>query len=98
MAGLDGIRRQIDPTAAGFGPIDANIFIWSDQQRAAIKHLPGSLREALDALDADHDFLLAGDVFSEELLAQWITFKREAEYYPVRNRPHPFEMQLYFDV
>jgi glutamine synthetase len=98
MAGLDGIRRQIDPTAAGFGPIDANIFAWSDQQRSAIKHLPGSLREALDALEADHDFLLAGDVFSEELLAQWIAFKREVEYYPVRNRPHPYEMQLYFDV
>jgi glutamine synthetase len=98
MAGLDGIRRQIDPTAAGFGPIDANIFIWSDQQRAAIKHLPGSLREALDALEADHEFLLEGDVFSKEMLDQWIAFKREAEYYPVRNRPHPFEMQLYFDV
>jgi glutamine synthetase len=98
MAGLDGIRRQIDPTAAGFGPIDANIFIWSDEQRAAIKHLPGSLREALEALEADHEFLLEGDVFSEEMLAQWIAFKREAEYYPVRNRPHPFEMQLYFDV
>jgi glutamine synthetase len=98
MAGLDGIRRQIDPTAAGFGPIDANIFSWSDEQRAAIKHLPGSLREALDALGADHEFLLEGDVFSEEMLDQWIAFKREAEYYPVRNRPHPYEMQLYFDV
>jgi glutamine synthetase len=98
MAGLDGIHRQIDPTAAGFGPIDANIFSWTDEQRAAIKHLPGSLREALDALAADHAFLLEGDVFSEEMLAQWIAFKREAEYYPVRNRPHPYEMQLYFDV
>jgi glutamine synthetase len=98
MAGLDGIRRQIDPTAAGFGPIDANIFAWSEEQRAAIEHLPGSLREALDALEADHEFLLAGEVFSQELLDQWIAFKREAEYYPVRNRPHPYEMQLYFDV
>jgi len=98
MAGLDGIRRQIDPTAAGFGPIDANIFTWTDAQRAAIKHLPGSLREALDALATDHAFLLEGEVFSEEMLAQWIAFKREAEYYPVRNRPHPYEMQLYFDV
>jgi len=98
MAGLDGIRRQIDPTAAGFGPIDANIFSWSDERRAAIKHLPGSLKEALDALQADHEFLLHGEVFSEELLDQWVAFKREAEYYPVRNRPHPYEMQLYFDV
>ena len=98
MAGLDGIRRQIDPTAHGFGPIDANIFAWSDAQRSAIKHLPGSLREALDALEADRDFLLQGGVFSDELLAQWIAYKREAEYYPVRNRPHPYEMSLYFDV
>jgi glutamine synthetase len=98
LAGMDGIRRQIDPSAAGFGPIDANIFAWSDAQRAAIRQLPGSLREALDALQGDHEFLLHGDVFSEELLAQWIHHKREVEYYPVRNRPHPFEMQLYFDV
>ncbi len=98
LAGMDGIRRQIDPSAAGFGPIDANIFAWSDAQRAAIRQLPGSLREALDALQGDHDFLLHGDVFSEELLTQWIHHKREVEYYPVRNRPHPFEMQLYFDV
>ncbi len=98
LAGLDGIRQQIDPTAAGFGPIDANIFAWSDAQRATIKSLPGSLYEALQALEADHDFLLAGDVFSQEMIRQWIDYKLEAEYYPVRNRPHPYEMNLYFDV
>ena len=98
LAGLDGIRQQIDPTAAGFGPIDANIFAWSNEQRGAIKQLPGSLHEALTALEADHDFLLAGDVFAEEMLEQWIAYKRDVEYYPVRNRPHPYEMQLYFDV
>jgi len=98
LAGLDGIQRQIDPTAAGFGPIDANIFAWSDAQRATIKSLPGSLNEALRALEADHDFLLAGGVFSLELIRQWIDYKLEAEYYPVRNRPHPYEMHLYFDV
>ncbi len=98
LAGIDGIQRCIDPTAAGFGPIDANIFAWSDEQRAQIKHLPGSLDEALAALEADHDFLLVGGVFSRELLTQWIAFKRESESLPVRNRPHPFEMQLYFDV
>ncbi|MCB0234741.1 MAG: hypothetical protein KDG58_11070, partial [Anaerolineae bacterium] len=64
LAGLDGIRQQIDPTAAGFGPIDADIFAWSSDQRGAIKHLPGSLHEALAALEADHEFLLAGDVFA----------------------------------
>jgi glutamine synthetase len=98
LAGLDGIRSCIDPTAAGFGPIDANIFSWTDQQRAQIQKLPASMREALDALDADHEFLLAGGVFSKEMIQQWINFKFEAEYYQVRNRPHPYEMSLYFDV
>lgn len=98
MAGLDGIQRQVDPTAAGFGPIDADIFSWSPEQRAQIKQLPGSLDEALRALEADHDFLLAGEVFSPELLEQWVTYKRQMETYPVRNRPHPYEMSLYFDV
>ncbi len=98
LAGLDGIQRQIDPTAAGFGPIDANVFAWSDEQRANIKSLPDSLNAALVALEQDHDFLLAGDVFNELLIGQWVDFKRNQEYYPVRNRPHPYEMSLYFDV
>jgi glutamine synthetase len=98
LAGLDGIRRRIDPTAAGFGPIDADVFSWTETQRAQIQRLPGSLDEALRALEADHDFLLVGEVFSEELIAQWVAYKREEEYYPVRNRPHPYEVSLYFDV
>ncbi len=98
LAGLDGIQQRTDPTALGFGPIDANIFSWSDEQRATIQKLPASMREALEALDADHDFLLAGGVFSPELIQQWIHYKFEAEYYQVRNRPHPYEMSLYFDV
>ncbi len=98
LAGLDGVQRQIDPTEAGFGPIDADVFAWSDAQRAQIKRLPASLDEALRALEADHDFLLAGQVFSQELIEQWVQHKRHQEYYPVRNRPHPYEMSLYFDV
>ena len=98
LAGLDGIRQGIDPTEAGFGPIDADIFSWSDEQRAKIRPLPASLKEALEALESDHDFLLVNDVFSEDLIARWIAFKMEAEYYQVRNRPHPYEMALYFDV
>lgn len=98
LAGLDGIQKQIDPTAAGFGPIDANIFAWSDEQRAQIKGLPTSLDEALAALEADHEFLLAGGVFTEELIRQWVDYKRTYESLPVRNRPHPYEMSLYFDV
>ncbi len=98
LAGLDGIHKQIDPTQAGFGPIDANIFAWSEQQRTQIKSLPDSLNSALTALEQDHEFLLAGDVFSDLLINQWVDFKRNQEYYQVRNRPHPYEMSLYFDV
>ncbi len=98
LAGLDGIRNQIDPTRAGFGPFEANIFSWSDEQRATIKKLPNSLNEALTALEADYEFLLAGEVFTEEMIRQWIDYKRNTEYFPVRNRPHPYEMSLYFDV
>ena len=56
------------------------------------------MREAMEALENDHDFLLAGNVFSQELIRQWIDYKMEAEYYQVRNRPHPYEMSLYFGV
>ncbi len=98
LAGLDGIHKQIDPTAAGFGPIDANIFAWTDAQRANIKSLPGSLEEALRALEADHDFLLRGDVFTTDLLETYVAYKREMELDPVRMRPHPHEFTLYFDV
>lgn len=97
LAGLDGVRRRIDPTEAGFGPIDADVFSWTDEQRATIRPLPVSLKEALDALAEGHDFLLAGDVFSEDLIERWIAFRMD-EYYQVRNRPHPYEMELYFDV
>ncbi len=98
LAGLDGIRNKIDPTNLGYGPIDANIFSWSDEQRARIHTLPATMREAMDALAADHEFLLAGEVFTPELIEQWIHVKMENEYYAVRNRPHPYEVSLYFDV
>ncbi len=98
LAGLDGIRQQIDPTEAGFGPIDADIFSWTDEQREVIQPLPNSLKDALDALADDHDFLLTDDVFSDDLIERWIAFKMDEEYYQVRNRPHPYEMELYFDA
>lgn len=97
MAGIDGIQKQIDPTAAGFGPIDIDIFTWTEEQRAAIKSLPTSLEEALSALGADHEFLLAGGVFSEDLIQDWIKYKR-CEEQDLRVRPHPYEIQLYFDL
>ena len=98
LAGMDGIRQKIDPTQHGFGPIDANIFTWTEEQRSGIHKLPSSMREAMQALEDDHQFLLAGDVFAEDMILQWIHYKLEQEYYQVRNRPHPFEVSLYFDV
>jgi glutamine synthetase len=98
MAGLDGIEKGWDPTELGFGPIDEDVFSWSDQRRQTIQPLPSSLEDAFLALEKDHDFLLAGGVFNEDLLQEWIEHKREQEIIPVRNRPHPYEMHLYFDV
>ncbi len=97
MAGIDGIRRQIDPTAAGFGPIDEDVFSWPEERRATIKSLPTSLEGALQALKDDHAFLLAGDVFSEEMIRLWIKRKTEEDY-KVRSRPHPYEVEMYFDL
>ncbi len=97
LAGLDGIRNNLDPRDMGFGPIDENVFNWSDEQRARVRPLPGSLREALEALERDHDFLLAGDVFDEGQIEEWVKVKYD-EYCGVLNRPHPFEVALYFDA
>lgn len=97
MAGLDGIAKKIDPTAEGFGPIDQNIFSWSEEQRKSVRSLPTSLAEACDALEADHDFLLAGDVFDRDQLLDFVKHLR-ADDASVRNRPHPFEVGRYFDV
>jgi glutamine synthetase len=98
MAGLDGILSEIDPTEAGFGPFDTNVFAWSAEERKRIKGLPASLSEALQALAADHGFLLAGGVMDEGFIQDWIDYKMIHEHLAVRDRPHPYEMQLYFDV
>ena len=96
MAGLDGIKRRILPTPEnGFGPFDDNIFAWSEERRARLHSIPTSLEEALEALREDHDYLLAGGVFKEELIESWIAEKTK-EVVAVRNRPHPFEMNLYY--
>ena len=96
MAGLDGIRKKLMPTPAnGFGPFDDNIFAWSEERKARLHSVPGSLEEALSALEEDHDYLLEGDVFNRELIDSWILEKTK-EVVAVRNRPHPFEMNLYY--
>lgn len=97
MAGIDGIQNQIDPSTEGFGPFDEDIFTWPAEKLALIKNLPTSLEVALDALESDHEFLLKGDVFSEEMIRDWIRAKR-AEDYQIRTRPHPYEVQMYFDL
>jgi len=93
MAGLDGIQNRIDPGE----PLDKDIYDMSPEELAHVKELPGSLERALDALEADHEFLLKGDVFTTTLIERWIAYKREKEVEPIRMRPHPLEFAMYFD-
>jgi glutamine synthetase len=97
MAGLDGIRRKLDPRALGFGPFDTDVFKWTDAQRRDVKPLPSSLPEALAALKRDHAFLLEGGVFDEGLIEDLIKHSAD-EHQAVALRPHPYEVALYFDV
>jgi len=91
MAGLDGIERGLDPGE----PADYDLF---EESRGAVAQVPGSLDEALAALEADHEFLTRGGVFSEDVIQTWIDYKRENELDMVRLRPHPAEFTLYFDA
>jgi glutamine synthetase len=91
LAGIDGIQKGLDPG----GPSDYDLF---EDAGAEVPQVPGSLAEALDALEADHDFLLAGGVFTEGLIKTWIDWKRENEVDFVRLRPHPAEFSLYYDA
>jgi len=97
MAGIDGIQNKIDPVKLGYGPFDVDISQLTEKQRNSIPSLPTTLEGALIALRNDHDFLLKGDVFNERLIDNWISNK-EKEIIGLRKRPHPFEMELYFDI
>ena len=97
MAGLDGVKNQIDPHENGWGPYDFNLFHLSDEEKAKLTGLPTSLEEALDALEADHDYLTAGGVFPEELLKNWIVSKR-AECRQMSAIPHPVEFEKYYNL
>ena len=90
LAGIDGIERGLDPGA----PADYDLF---EDAGHDVPQVPGSLAEALDALEADHEFLLRGGVFTEDLIRTWIDWKREHEVDVVRLRPHPAEFGLYYD-
>jgi glutamine synthetase len=93
MAGLDGIKNRIDPG----DPMDVDIYELPPEELAKVPLTPGSLEEALDALEADHDFLLQGGVFSQDLIDSWISYKRENEVDALRLRPHPYEFAMYYD-
>ncbi|HUJ39806.1 MAG TPA: type I glutamate--ammonia ligase [Candidatus Acidoferrales bacterium] len=94
MAGLDGIENKINPG----NPLDKDIYDLEPEELKQVPSLPGSLDEALRALEDDHKFLLKGDVFSEEIIELWIEYKRKNEIDAVRMRPHPYEFQLYYDI
>ncbi len=98
MAGLDGVRRRVDPVAAGFGPLDKNIYELSPEEQARVKSVPGSLGEVLAALEGDNDFLREGDVFTPDLVEAWVDHKRDRELREVNIRPHPYEFYLYYDI
>jgi glutamine synthetase len=94
MAGLDGIKNRIEPPE----PVDKDLYELPPAELADIAQVPSSLPDVLDSLEADHAYLTEGDVFTEDLIAAWIGYKRENEVDPIRLRPHPHEFEMYFDL
>ncbi len=94
MAGLDGIQNKIDPGE----PVSEDLFELHPEELAKIGTVPGSLAEAIDCLEADHEYLLKGDVFTKDVIDVWIDYKRRNEIDAMRLRPHPHEFYLYFDI
>jgi glutamine synthetase len=93
MAGLDGVLNKIDPGQ----PQDRDLYELPAEEKKLIKQVPSSLTEVLDALEADHEFLLKGDVFTSDVLEEYIKYKRTYEVDAIRLRPTPHEFVLYFD-
>lgn len=94
MAGIDGIQNKIDPGE----PLDKNTYELTAEEAAQVPTVPGSLEEAIAALEEDHKFLLKGNVFTQDVIDVWIEYKKEKEIDAVRLRPHPYEFYLYFDI
>ncbi|MEM1271305.1 MAG: type I glutamate--ammonia ligase [Bacteroidota bacterium] len=94
MAGLDGVQNRIEPPA----PVDKDIYELPAEEKAGIAQTPPNLAAAIDALEADHEFLLKGDVFTKDLIDAYIDYKREVEVDGINLRPHPYEFALYFDA
>jgi glutamine synthetase len=93
MAGLDGVENRIDPGE----PLDKNIYELPPEELKKVPSMPGSLTEACDELEEDHEFLLKGDVFTQDVIDTWIEMKRK-EQDQVRLRPHPWEFHMYYDA
>ena len=94
MAGIDGVKNKIEPPE----PIDKDLYDLPPEEKANVKQVPGDLNEVLDALEADHQWLLEGGVFTQDVIDTWIEYKRLEERDAVRLRPHPYEFSLYYDV
>jgi glutamine synthetase len=94
MAGLDGIENRIDPGE----PLDKDIYGLSPAELSKVPSVPGSLEGALHALESDHEFLIKGDVFTQDVVETWLEYKYAKEIDSVRLRPHPYEFKLYFDI
>jgi glutamine synthetase len=94
MAGIDGIKNKIEPPE----PVDKDLYELPPEELAAVPQVPGSLDQALDALESDHDFLLEGGVFTQDVIDHWIDYKRVREVDELRLRPHPWEFYLYYDI
>jgi len=94
MAVIDGIQNKIHPG----DPLDKDIYDLAPEELAEVPKTPGSLDEALDALEKNHEFMLRGDVFTADVISTWIKYKREKEVDAMRLRPHPYEFCLYYDI
>jgi len=94
LAGIDGVQNRTEPP----DPVDKDLYDLPPEELARVPQVPGSLDEALEALEADHQYLLAGGVFTPDLIDTWLAYKREHEIDEVRLRPHPWEFMLYYDI
>jgi len=94
MAVIDGIQNKIDPGE----PLDKDIYDLPAEEMAKVQQAPGSLREALQKLAADHEYLLKGDVFTQDVIDTWISYKMSYEVQAIDLRPHPWEFALYYDI
>jgi glutamine synthetase len=93
MAGLDGIKNKVEPPE----PVDKDLYELPPDEAHAIPQVPGSLEKVLESLEADHEYLLDGGVFTPDLIETWVQYKRDHEIDPLRLRPHPHEFEMYYD-